>query len=197
MEKSKKNIFMVFILCLCLVLVLLFCIVLGNREYFSLRTALLTYRLELAVKKSNSFTIEVFYVDPSILTRYPWRAEEVIDVCNHHSAPGNQYEDGRYPYGQYEYGSGCDELLMRLAKANIKKNENPEDMNARICFIIKNRQGKSRIEIVMQATRVFGPVDTVFINGVNVEYDDIFGQFYEELITPIVYGNYPLDWGDN
>lgn len=129
-----------------------------NKADMKLHNSLKTFSNTLEQESLDGLCLKIYYIDPSILTRAPLTVDNLINF------PGV-----REIIVDSQHLEEHVDLLNQLKADNLVQVTHSSNLNARLCYTFEtNRDGKI-LEIA------FGGVNnSVFVNGIEVEYNDLF-----------------------
>ena len=145
---------------------LLFTVLSGcNKDDESLQNVCQDFAQTLEQKNMDGLYLKIYYTDPSLLTYAPLTVNDLLrkdPIIVDHKQINEQLD-----------------LLKRLNIENMIPVRNSSGyLHARLCYIFETEHGKKILEIA-----VGGENNSVFVNGIEVAYNDIFRDVLEPFVT--------------
>lgn len=116
---------------------------------------------------SNGLHLNIYYIDPSILTRYPLSVDELI----HSSLVQTIVIDSVHLKENIE-------LLKQLNADGLIPAKSKSKLNARLCYIFETDNNEKILEVA-----IGGDNNSIFVNGVEVERDYRFRNVIEPFVS--------------
>lgn len=165
---------------LCMVLaILLIMAVICLSPAVQLHLTMIPYKLLTFGTVPDDMTLTIYYMDPSILTRHAYRADDL----KRDAISGGSDLEGACMKNFLELEKHID-LLRRLDAFDLQPVEEKGYMNARLCYVFEV-WGRDVLEVVMSTND-----SSVFVNGIEVENNPIF----LEIIAPFMPEEMLEDW---
>ncbi len=114
----------------------------------------------------SDISVEIYYKDPFLLTRFPWTVDNLIDS---------------YDYKIIIDGTDFMEYFELIEQINddvLIPTEKPTYQNVRLYYIVKSRKNGKIFDVAMWG----GNGDSIFVDGIEIKENDIF----YELIKPFL-----------
>ena len=115
----------------------------------------------------EELSLTIYYIDPSILTRFPLKIEDLV-----------QCSDVQKIYVNSEQLTACWDVLKQLNAENITRVKEPSYLDARMCYIFETERNGKVLEVAFG-----GNNQSVFINGIEVYNNHIFRDILELYVT--------------
>ena len=138
-----------------------------NGVDMKLHDSFITLLNALEQEAPDGLCLKIYYLDPSILTRAPLTTEDLIN----------------FP-GVKEIIVDCQhlkehvDLLNQMKADNLVPVKNSSNLNARLCYIFETNSDGKILEIAAG-----GAKNSVFVNGIEVEYNDLFRNVIIPFLT--------------
>ncbi len=132
-----------------------------------LRIACEDFSQSLNLKTLDGLCLKIYYIDPSILTRAPQSVDNLISSDFRHEITVDSEQLKEYV-----------DLLKQLNIQNMVPVKETSYLHARLCYIFETEQNEKKLEIA-----VGGENKSVFVNGVEVAYNDVFQDILEPFVT--------------
>lgn len=159
----KKIVFLPLILALLLIPILSGC----GKNNARLQNAFSSFSNALEQQPADQFTLKIFYISPSILTRAPLTVDDLI----HHSAAQQIIVHGESLKDHVD-------LLKQLNADNFVLAKHTSSLNARICCIFETENDGQILEMA-----IGGDNGCIFVNGVEVEYSNHFYDVIQPFLS--------------
>ncbi len=131
------------------------------------------FRHALAQENLDNMHLLIYYMHPSILTPAPLRVEDLIRFSMLQDSSVRMITVGNKQLKEHT------DLLNRVdANAVETVREKSPRIDARLCCIFETEQNGKVLEIA-----VGGVSNSVLVNGIEVEYSDIFRDIMEPFVT--------------
>lgn len=119
----------------------------------------------------DGLCLKIYYLDPSVLTRAPLTVDDLIDSRSVHMIVVDSEQLKEHI-----------ELLNQMTVDNLVPVKHTSHyatrLNARLCYIFETDNNGKVLEVA-----VGGLNNSVFVNGIEVEYNDIFRDIIEPFVT--------------
>ena len=156
----------------------------------------------IARESQDGFQITVYFIDPFCMTRTPISLEDLLSEKygseyvetlqeglgeTYNEVFGEEYEGPRSVFhlsGQQAFES-VRVIRDKLLPEMIVPTEQSGKMNARLCYVLENSEGKQILELI-----VYAGSDSVYFNGTEVKTNAIF----YEIIYPCMGEKANLLW---
>ena len=149
-----------------LVLVLVISVFTGCKgEDGRLREALAPYAKIVEQDSLDGLRLKIYYISPSIFTRAPLTVEGLIRWSEEEIIVDSERLQ--------EYAA----LLKQLSADALTPVQEPSYLNARLCYLFETEDG-TILEIA-----VGGVNNSVFVNGIEVEYNELFYEIIAPFLT--------------
>lgn len=132
-----------------------------------LNEAFKDYSQAIEQEMPNGFHLSIYYIDPSILTRSPLSVDELV----HSSLVQTIIIDSEHLKENIE-------LLKQLNADGLIPAKSKSKLNARLCYIFETDNNEKLLEVA-----VGGDNNSIFVNGVEVEHDDLFRNVIEPFVS--------------
>ena len=111
-------------------------------------------------------TLELYYIDPDVLTRAPWNITDLIRSCNIHiTVRGGEIQKHK-------------DLLCQMFDTPIVPIDNEDGyLNARIYLALYNEEDEAVFEVAM-----WGKEDVIFVNGIPCTANSVFYDVIMEFL---------------
>ncbi len=140
----------------------------GCRENnMQLKKAFNGYSQVLEQETLDGFCLKVYYMPPSILTRAPLTVDDLI-----HSSSTQKIEIDSERLKEHI------DLLRQLNSDSLVPVKHTSPLVARLCYIFETDNDGTILEIA-----VGGTDNSVFVNGIEVEYNDLFFDVIKPFLT--------------
>ncbi|MBQ3356428.1 MAG: hypothetical protein IJG45_04855 [Oscillospiraceae bacterium] len=131
-----------------------------------LQNALKDYSQVLAQDLPDDFSLKLYYLNPSIVTRVPLTVDRLI-----HFPEVNEI------LIDFEHLKEHTDLLRQINTDRLTPVAEPSNLHARLCYIFETDSAGELLVVAFG-----GENSSVFVNGVEVAFDDIF----RDVIKPFV-----------
>lgn len=105
----------------------------------------------------KNVTLELYYLDPSVLTRKPLTVDDLVESCDTHVVvePDTLYENRQ--------------TIFEMLDTSTVPMEGDAYLNARVYYVMKSTNGKTLFEVAM-----WGENGSIFVNGVKCHAEKVF-----------------------
>lgn len=157
----KRSIAVLFI-----ALFLLAAILAGCSDAAKLEEAMEAYSKIVAGDLPENLKLTIYYVDPQILTRYPWSKEDLVRCCD---LVITVESEELAPYW---------ELMKSLKPSILKPTQEEEYINARVYYYLEVGNSEKILEVVI--SYIHG---SVYVNGIQVEDHPVFYELIVDFLA--------------
>ena len=121
---------------------------------------------DIQTKDIEELTLEIYYTDPNVFTRHPWRVEDLIRSCDEKKTiKGDQLV----------------QFIKNLSKIDpdsLSFAQEETYLNARIAYILKNQKNEKLLEVALWGWGTEND-DYVYVNNIPLKDE----QFFYDLIV--------------
>lgn len=133
--------------------------------------------------QEGTLRLKIYYLDLGILTRIPLTVDMLIDASFAEVITVESDDLQK-----------CSELLNQLQEAALVPIENVSKQNVRLCYVFETPDNGAMLTIGFTSQ---GFTDyTVLVNGLEVEYDDIFYNLIRPFITEDMRDTFDTEFED-
>ncbi len=156
----------------CIVLLLSLLVVSGVAFYMEpgmqLKRELKEFRQTLMEEDLGGMQLKIYYTDPSLLTYAPMTREDLLNSFLTQEIVIDN--DQLVQHG---------DILKRLNAEYLVPIKDTDSMHARACYIFETEDHRIILEIIAGG---LNDSDSVYVNGIEVEYSDIFLAIVDPLV---------------
>lgn len=126
----------------------------------------------LKTETSDGLRLKIYFIDPSIYLSAPLTPDRLIQICEN---------SGSYTHKIVVYNDNLkahSDLLNDFCSVTLVPVDHPSSLAARLCYIFETEKGRAVIEVA-----VGGSNNSVFLNGVEFENDELFYDVLKPYLT--------------